>query len=56
LGSERVRLWTAQGEVEREKLDPTLCYIQITSVDAYFTPEEAQSRVTYFERYNNIRA
>jgi hypothetical protein len=55
LGSERVRLWTSQGEVEREKLDPALCYIQITSVDAYFTPEEAQSRVTYFERYNNLR-
>jgi hypothetical protein len=55
LGSERVRLWTSQGEVEREKLDPALCYIQITSVDAYFTPEEAQTRVTYFERYNNLR-
>ncbi|ELR16168.1 Dedicator of cytokinesis [Acanthamoeba castellanii str. Neff] len=55
LGSERVRLWTSQGEVEREKLDPALCYIQITSVDAYFTPEEAQSRVTYFERYNNLQ-
>ncbi|KAL6064625.1 Dedicator of cytokinesis protein 9 [Balamuthia mandrillaris] len=54
LGENKVSIWTDSGAVDRSKLDPSLCYIQITSVDPYFDAKESASRLTYYERNNNL--
>ncbi|XP_061192678.1 dedicator of cytokinesis protein 7-like isoform X2 [Saccostrea echinata] len=41
--------------VDKENLDPTKAYIQITYVEPYFDLYEYRTKVTYFERNNNIK-
>ncbi|XP_056020103.1 dedicator of cytokinesis protein 7-like isoform X2 [Ostrea edulis] len=41
--------------VDRENLDSTKAYIQITYVEPYFDLYEYRSKVTYFEKNNNIK-
>nr|XP_022315801.1 dedicator of cytokinesis protein 7-like isoform X2 [Crassostrea virginica] len=41
--------------VDRESLDPTKAYIQITYVEPYFDLYEYRTKVTHFERNNNIK-
>jgi dedicator of cytokinesis protein 6/7/8 len=49
-----VELYTKSGDVDRSKLDPAKCYIQITSVSPYFEEWELKDRKTDFERNFNI--
>jgi hypothetical protein len=49
-----INVITTSGEVELKKLDPDACYMQLTSVSAYFDDWELKQRKTDYERSNNI--
>jgi len=51
---DKLKIITDSNAVNREKLDASLAYIQITSVAPYFEPWEMKDRVTYYDRNYNL--
>jgi len=50
---DKLKIITDSNTVNREKLDPSMCYIQITSVAPYID-DERNERVTYYDKNYNL--
>ena len=44
-------VWPDSNKIDRNKLDDSKCYLQLTSVKPYYEPEEKDQRITYFQKY-----
>jgi len=42
------------GNIDRATLDPTKCYLQITHLEPWFSPDELRKRKNFFERTTNL--
>ena len=54
FGEGKVEIITYARTPDREELDKKMNYIQITSVDPYYSPDEICPRNTAFEQRNNL--
>jgi hypothetical protein len=49
-----VKTWPDSGPIDRSKLDPDDCIMQVTFVSAAFQPDEKENRQTFIEKNTNL--